>query len=93
MDRAADLRPYRFVSRRQRLRRKRTEMHSYLTISGRPYCQYTGCMAGLDLSKAAGVDQCSYRTVKAGKAAAKALRAHTSAKVCVVVGTCPDVDA
>jgi len=60
----------------------------HLTLSGQPYCQHLGCMAGVQLAKQTGVDLCSYRTLTQTKQAAAALRS-LGHKVEIILAPCP----
>lgn len=60
----------------------------HLTYNGRPYCTHTSCMAGLDLAKRAGVDQCDYASKASAVRARQALKRVTSATVRVAPGYC-----
>ena len=67
----------------------------FLRIAGRPYCDHTACMAGLDLAKRAGVDACSYGTRKSALAAAgkyNALPGYEGVAT-VASGRCPSLPA
>jgi hypothetical protein len=64
---------------------------TYLKANNRPWCEWTSCMAGLDLAKQAGVHQCSYRLRKDALAAMRKInRVEGWAGVASVAdGACP----
>lgn len=68
-------------------------MHRHhLTLNGRPYCDHLGCVAGLDLARLSGVDQCTHATKAAAEHAATAVRragGYGPNRIKVVAGDCP----
>lgn len=62
----------------------------HLTINGRPYCEWTGCMAGQAIAEKTGVTACTHTSQNAARRAKSLLQPHFGrGKVAVVVGNCP----
>ena len=60
----------------------------HITVGGRPYCDFTGCMAGLKVAEQTGVHACGHLSGRAARMAASALRTRLLC-VAVVSGPCP----
>jgi hypothetical protein len=67
----------------------------FLRIAGHPFCDHTACLAGLDLAKRAGVDSCSYRTIRDARQAMRKLNAVDgyAGVASVHSGPCPSIGA
>lgn len=67
----------------------------FIRLAGRPFCDHTGCRAGADLAKRAGVDQCGYRLRRDALAAMRRLnRVDGYAGVASVhSGPCPSLES
>ena len=62
----------------------------HLTISGRPYCEWTGCMAGQQIAGKSGVHACTYGSQNSARRAKSQLQTHFKrGAVAVVSGDCP----
>jgi hypothetical protein len=66
--------------------------HAHITINGRPYCEHTACVAGMQDAKASGVSSCDYPSNRSAENAALALRA-IGRNALVVPGPCPIISA
>lgn len=67
----------------------------FIRIANRPFCDHTGCIAGLNLAKAAGVDQCGYRTRRDALTAMRKLNrvAGYAGIASIHAGPCPSMSA
>jgi hypothetical protein len=65
-------------------------MKAHIEIGSTPWCEWTGCAAGMIVAEAAGVHLCGFETVKEAEEAARKLRPHFKrGRVKVVRGECP----
>lgn len=51
-------------------------MKAHIEIGTTPWCEWTGCMAGMRIAEESGVHACGFETVKAAEEAARKLRPH-----------------
>lgn len=67
--------------------------HHHVTIGADPWCDWTGCTAGQDITRKIGRHiGCGHTSAAAAARAAKALRPHfRRGRVKVVAGPCPRV--
>lgn len=74
---------------------------AHITINGRPFCGWTGCLAGMDIQRkverantGAGLPPvlCGHTSLNRARRVAQALRPHfVRGAVAVVAGDCPEM--
>lgn len=68
----------------------RNQVPHHLTVGGTPWCEWTGCKAGLDINLKAGGVLCGHKSGASAERGAAALRPFFNrGRVKVVQGSCP----
>lgn len=70
------------------------KMQHHITVGDQTWCDWTGCLAGMEINAKAGHVTCGHSSGASAKRGAQALRPHFKAgTVKVVAGPCPSEQA